>query len=189
MPRLCLTRPCKLSHDTEGQPGRFQRVDTAYHLLTICLEQPEYKEAVCSSAMHATGKHAPAVGEPFTTIQPSKMISGITVPVSKRANETCNALTNSPSASASHLSTHAPHRSDHAEDIQFCARLLGLLPVARHCPGAASPQSLLTTALASVADGGVSGAARQRLAGSRGTRPYAILQIVAWGRCSFEGAK
>src|SRR6267143_3142700 len=59
--------------------------------------------------MHSKGKNVPAVGKRSRAIRLLKISSGITVPVSKRAKERCNAPRNSRPASALGRQTPALH--------------------------------------------------------------------------------
>src|SRR6266581_4667383 len=76
------------------------------------------EEAQCSSTRRSKGKNAPAVGKRSRAIRPVTIISGITVLVSKRAQERCNAPTNSLPASAWCLRTPAPRRSNAVKKCQ-----------------------------------------------------------------------
>ena len=76
------------------------------------------EEASCNSTRHSKEKNVPAVGKLSRAIRPLKIISGITVPVSKRAKGLCNAPTHSPPASALCLRAPAPQRSNNAKKLQ-----------------------------------------------------------------------
>src|SRR6266851_7604314 len=65
--------------------------------------------------MHSKETNVPAVVNLSRAIRPLTMTSGITVPVSKRAKERCNAPTNLPPASAWCLGTPAARRSREAQ--------------------------------------------------------------------------
>src|SRR5919108_4968791 len=72
----------------------------------------------CNSTRYSKGKNALAAGKLSRTIRSLKIISGITMPVSKRVEELCNAPTNSPPASALCLRTPIPQRSNDTKKLQ-----------------------------------------------------------------------
>jgi len=88
------------------------------------------------------GQNVPAVGNLSRAIRPLTIICGITVPVSTRASEPCNAPRSSPPASAVCLRTPAPRRRHDAKKVHCgCVRSLTDEHLTATVPAYSSPAS------------------------------------------------